>query len=96
MARRRFRHGRRGHAARKWVGLAGKIIGGVVIAGPAIQAVQQNINNPSAIPHGLVANYTGFQTDTGQWNSGQAATGIGSVAAGLILMKVFSYVAKRF
>ena len=101
MARRRgrFRRHRRGsHAARKWFGIAGKIIGGTVVAMPAITAVGNNLKNgnPGNIPHDILENYTGVDATTGAFYSEHLMGGIASIVGGLVLIKVFSMVGKHF
>lgn len=97
MARRHYRHHRRGSVqARKWVNLAGKIIGASIVAYPALTAISQRLDSPSEIPQQVLYNYSGFSMNDGTFNAGVLATGVGSIAGGLILMKVFSYIAKKF
>jgi hypothetical protein len=93
-----IRHHRGGASkvARKWFSLGGKILGGLVIGGPAIQAVSQNWSNPGAIPNAVLYGYTGIHGDTGQWEPAQTTVAAGSIIGGILIMKIFSYVAKRF
>ncbi len=84
------------NAVRHYVSLAGKVIGLLVIGGPAIKAVTDHVSNPAEIPNWIIYNYTGYEPGTTTINFAQTAAGALQVAAGLILMKVFSVVARRF
>jgi hypothetical protein len=86
------------HSYRKYVSLAGKVLGGLVIAGPAITAVSNDIQSGSyqSIGRDVLYGYTGINSDDGSFNGSQAIAGVGSVVGGILLMKMFSYVARRF
>ena len=86
------------HPMRHWISLGGKILGAVVIAAPAIKAISTDIQGgyPENIPNDVLQGYTGYDATTGGFNSTQLASGAASIVGGLVLMKVFSYVAKRF
>ena len=91
---RRFRRGRR-HGLPKsaggWVSLAFKIFGGLVAAGPGINvtvnAVQKG--NFQSLPNDLLFAYTGLGGST-PVNTQALATGIGSIAGGVLLAKIGS------
>lgn len=91
------------HSVRKWVNLGGKILGGLVMAGPTISAWNDastngggGISSLTYFPSRVLYYYTGYDTNTGQVNFSNTAYGVGSIAGGLILMRVFSYVSRRF
>ena len=103
MARRRsHRHSRRGHAGRKWIGLAGKVLGGLIVAAPALKYTFQDVQAgvPQAIPADVLFGYTGYATGGGTVNQGfdaaELGAGVASIVGGLIVMKVFSIVARKF
>ena len=94
------------HPMRHYVSLAGKVLGALIVGGPAIAAVSAGLGigqsgggiggNAQDIPRFVLYNYTGFDPKSGNFNAAQLGVGIASVAGGLILMKVFSYIARRF
>jgi len=95
---RRFRRHRRGGVkVGKWVSLAFKGIGATVAAGPAISAVSVNMSNPGNIPAQLLYNYTGYGSWPGAtgWNPAQAGVGFGSIAGGIVLAKLGSFLGKH-
>lgn len=71
------------------VGLAFKIMGGVVIGGPAITVLADDLPSGKyqSIPNDILFAYTGLGGST-QWNPQQALTGVGSIAGGLILIQL--------
>lgn len=84
---------------RHYISLGGKIIGALVIGGPALQAAirqTQGGGSLDRIPHDILYNYTGINSDGGSINFAQTLVGVGTIVGGLLLMKVFSYVARRF
>jgi hypothetical protein len=93
----RKRHSRRGgiHIGR-YVTLTGKILGTVVMAAPAIQAVTQDISAPQQIPRDVLRNYTGVDY-TGQvgWDQGLLFGGVTALAGGYVIMKLFSFMGKH-
>lgn len=70
-----------------WVGLGFKILGGVVIAGPAINVVMTDLSagKPQSIPNDVLFAYTGLGGST-SINSTQLLTGVGSIAGGVVLI----------
>lgn len=104
MARRGGRYhgrGKMGKAARKYFSLFGKVIGGVIIAGPAINVVVQKLPGGNDVGKwnttgaDMLYAYTGIGSD-GTVNVSQTAVGAGSIIGGVVVMKIFSWVAKRF
>ena len=97
---RRYRRSRRGGVKfGKWINLAGKVIGGTVMAYPAISAVTtygfQN-NDWGHVPVHILQNYTGWQADQGQFYPASLGTGVASVLGGFVIIKLFSWMSKRF
>ena len=96
------RRGRRYHRHKRgllpktiggWAGFVLKTVGVVTVAAPAIKGVTDGWSNPANIPNLIVYNYSGFSPTTGQFNAAQTGVGIGTVAAGGLLIylgKVFS------
>ena len=96
MARRKRRGGRRGFRVGKYINLAFKILGGLVVAGPAIRAVSENVANPANIPRDTLRNYTGVDPNVGQVDYTRLTSGVASVIGGLIIAKIGSFLARRF
>jgi hypothetical protein len=85
----RRRHGMFPKTVGGAIGLAFKIMGGVVIGGPALGVLATDIpkGDYQSIPNDILFAYTGLGGST-QWNSAQALTGAGSIAGGLILIQL--------
>ena len=71
------------------------------MAGPAISAVTEGLSGgitPEQIPGKILYNYTGV--DPAVPGNGiyvpALASGIASVAGGFVVMKIFSFIAKKF
>lgn len=95
MGKRKRRHGggSRGLVGqvKKFGRMAGNIIGITVVLSPAIKGVVDSKSDPTNIPHSIVYNYTGLDTETGGVNFQQTATGVSTVVAGVVIMKLISY-----
>ena len=96
MARRKHRGRRGGIHIGRWVNVAGKILGTVVMAAPAISAVTSDISSPQQIPRDVLRNYTGVDY-TGQvgFDQGLLFGGVTALAGGYVIMKVFSFMARH-
>ena len=97
---RKYHHSRRGGIkVGKWVGLAGKIIGAVVIFSPTFRgvtdAMQTNPNEPSYYASRILFYNTGYDTNTGAINFPVATGAVASFAGGIVLIKLFSYLGKH-
>ena len=79
-----------------WVRLVFEVIGVTVIAGPAIVAVADDIQKktPASIPNDILFAYTGLGGTT-MWNSQAAATGIGAVVGGAVLVELGKWLGKQ-
>jgi len=82
----------------KWLNLAGKIFGGLLIGAPALEAVNDSIynNNWLAFPSYLTYRYSGYNPTTRTFDSNALIAAAAEVAAGFAVMKLFSYIARRF
>lgn len=80
----------------KWYGLAFKIAGAAVTAGPMINAVVQQRSNPTNIPAAIMYGYTGFDPSNpgGGLNGGQLTVGAASIIGGIVLVKIGSMLAR--
>lgn len=91
----------------KYVNLAGKILGTVVVAGPGINAVYTAAmgNDLQDVGHNLLYAYTGYndgniKTGPGTggaagFNAAQAGVAAASVVGGIVVIKLFSWLGKR-
>lgn len=90
------------HQLRKWVSLAGKAVGAALVFTPSIRAVNDAFTNASGLnaveylPSRLLYYNTGYDTNTGNIDTSITTQAVASFAGGLIVMKLFSYVARRF
>jgi hypothetical protein len=77
------------------IGLIFKVIGGVVIAGPAISTFADDLakNDFASLPNDLLFAYTGLGGTT-TINTTQTIKGIGSVAGGLGLVYLGKFLAR--
>ena len=75
----------------------GKILGGLVIGGPAINVVMADAQsgNFMSIGNDVLFAYTGLGGTT-PINFEQTLKGVGSIVGGIAIIKLFSWVAKRF
>jgi len=82
----------------KWINLIGKVFGGVLIAYPGIQAAEDaiRVNDAASFPPSLLYRYTGWSPTTNSWQAPQAGLSVASIAGGIIVMKLFSWLSKRF
>ncbi len=85
MARRKRGGRRRG---KDWIQTAFNILGGVIAAGPAIDATVANINTPQNIPVGVLFNYTGYYAPTGGFDKNKLIGGVASMVGGGVVAAV--------
>jgi len=86
---------------RKWVragaGIAGKVVGGLVIFSPVIAEKDKIVSGDlNGFANGVSYRYTGYTPSTGAFDGAQTVKGIGTVLVGIGLMKLFSIAARRF
>lgn len=81
-----------------WLSLTFHVIGSVVVAAPAIQAGIKafNAKDFTYFPGDVLYNYTGVSMTDGNINLKQTTVGIGSVAGGIGLAKLGSYLGRIF
>jgi hypothetical protein len=78
--------------AKKFGRMAGRIVGIVVVLSPVIKAVADHAqSDPQNIPHHVIYNYVGFDDTSGTVNYTQTAAGLGTVVAGVAVMKLIGW-----
>ena len=79
------------------ISAAGKVIGGTVILSPVIEERDKLASGDlSGFADGVTYRYTGYTPSTQNFDGGQLVKGIGTVVAGLVLIKLFSIAARHF
>ena len=79
------------------IGFAFKVIGGLVMAGPAIEVISTDVTAGKfdSIPNDLLFAYTGLGGTT-QINTTQTLKGIGAVGGGAFFMWLGGFISRTF
>jgi len=97
MARKK-RHGRGVNPVRKWarrgLSLLASVVAGVAAAGPAIKTYSE-VGMTDAFPERLVANYTGFEANTGTFNADRLKQAVFLIAGGVAAAMLIRFASKR-
>lgn len=81
----------------KYINLAGKILGTLVIASPVIASAQQSLPSGDfqGFLNGTVARYTGYNIENQNFDYAQLGGGVAAVAGGIFIIKLFSWIGKK-